>query len=256
VNFHFGMMVLGGAGKLKTALVFSAGGMFGAWQAGVWRALAGSIAPDLIVGASVGSLNGWAIAGGCPPADLEQHWLELGDAGRLRFRFPRSPLHGLADGRALERTIRALHTSWPPQVEFAAVLTDLLKFQPRIFRNHEVTAEHLLASCAVPAVFDQRRIGGRVYSDGGLLNPLPCWAAIELGAERIIALDAMPRIWRRRVSSASNIIRIVPSRPLGPIHQLLHWDRGRIEQWLEQGRADGEKLKHSIQKCFEREYRI
>ena len=60
---------------MKTALVLSGGGMFGAWQAGAWRALAGRFAPDLIVGASVGSLNGYAIAGGATPDELAEFWL-------------------------------------------------------------------------------------------------------------------------------------------------------------------------------------
>jgi len=46
------------------ALVLSGGGLFGAWQAGAWAACASHWQPDLIVGASVGSLNGYLIASG------------------------------------------------------------------------------------------------------------------------------------------------------------------------------------------------
>ena len=60
---------------MKTALVLSGGGMFGAWQAGVWRALAPYLKPDLVVGASVGALNGWAIAGGASPDELIDSWM-------------------------------------------------------------------------------------------------------------------------------------------------------------------------------------
>ncbi len=49
---------------MPCALVLSAGGMFGAYQAGVWKALSRSFHPDLIVGASVGALNSWAILAG------------------------------------------------------------------------------------------------------------------------------------------------------------------------------------------------
>ena len=41
-----------------TALVLSAGGMYGAYQAGAWRVLAERFQPDLIVGASIGAVNG------------------------------------------------------------------------------------------------------------------------------------------------------------------------------------------------------
>jgi predicted acylesterase/phospholipase RssA len=43
---------------MKRALVLSGGGMFGAWQAGAWSVLARHFQPDLVVGASAGSLNG------------------------------------------------------------------------------------------------------------------------------------------------------------------------------------------------------
>ena len=57
---------------MKRAIVFSGGGMFGAWQAGVWRGLVSERRwdPDLVVGASVGSLNGYAISGGATPEEL------------------------------------------------------------------------------------------------------------------------------------------------------------------------------------------
>ena len=71
----------------KTALVLSAGGMFGAYQAGAYRAIAEIAPPDIVVGASVGALNGWPIAGGCTPDHLIERWLDPGNfyaVGRQR----------------------------------------------------------------------------------------------------------------------------------------------------------------------------
>ena len=51
-----------------TALVLSAGGMYGAYQAGAWKAIADIFQPDLVVGASIGAIN------------------RLGHRGRLRSR--------------------------------------------------------------------------------------------------------------------------------------------------------------------------
>ena len=61
---------------IKTALVLSGGGMFGAYQAGAWKALSREISPDMVVGASVGALNGWLIASGVAAEELEQRWLD------------------------------------------------------------------------------------------------------------------------------------------------------------------------------------
>ena len=46
----------------KDALVLSSGGLFAAYQAGVYKALWPYWKPDLIVGTSAGALNAWLIA--------------------------------------------------------------------------------------------------------------------------------------------------------------------------------------------------
>ena len=61
---------------MTTALVFSAGGMWAAWEVGAWRVLREQLHPDLIVGASAGAWNGLAIAGGATPEDLEREWFD------------------------------------------------------------------------------------------------------------------------------------------------------------------------------------
>ncbi len=226
--------------KTCTALVLSGGGMFGAWQAGAWRSIASRVKPDLIVGASVGSLNGYAIAGGASPEELSQFWLqpELARLGRL------------------PDTIQDLMKRYPLSGDYALVLTDLLRLKPKIVRNAEVTWRHLAASCALPLVLPQRRIEGRWYSDGGLLNPLPVWAAVELGATRIIALHALPEIpsvWLKPfvkgfrhvaghsppVPSGVELHIIKPARSLGSMRDALHWRCENIERWLDEGSEAG-----------------
>ena len=159
------------------ALVLSGGGLFGAWQAGAWSVLADHIAPDLIVGASVGSLNGYVIASGGTPEELASMWLEPAFA---RF----------AD---LPSNIRRMMARYTPRMPFAITATELPRMKPRIFRDSEITWQHLAASCALPLALPQVRIGTHWYSDGGLLGALPLWAAAELGAKHIIGLQALPQ---------------------------------------------------------------
>ncbi|MGA3205785.1 MAG: patatin-like phospholipase family protein, partial [Bryobacteraceae bacterium] len=116
---------------MKRALVFSGGGMFGAWQAGVWSGLTAG-APELVVGASVGSLNGYAIAGGATGEELCEFWR---DARVGRFR-------------ALPQTIRALMERYPARMDYALTMTDLGSMKPKIVRGGDVTWRHLAASCA------------------------------------------------------------------------------------------------------------
>jgi len=70
---------------VSTALVLSAGGLFGAYQAGVWAELENTLHPDLVVGASIGALNGWMIAGGASARELIDAWLEPPDARARRL---------------------------------------------------------------------------------------------------------------------------------------------------------------------------
>ncbi len=76
---------------MPCALVLSAGGMFGAYQAGAWNVLSNRFKPDLVVGTSVGALNGWAIAGGCSAEELSAMWRNPATGDTMRLHFPFVP---------------------------------------------------------------------------------------------------------------------------------------------------------------------
>ena len=235
--------------RAKTALVLSGGGMFGAWQAGVWSALAPAFQPDLVVGASVGSLNGYAIAAGWSPQELCDFWRGA---------------HVAAGFRRLPEMIQALMAHRALHTEYAAVLVDLLRIQPRTFRGPAITWRHLAASCAVPGILPPCRIDGRWYVDGGLLNPLPVWAAAELGATRIVALNALAEFpsallkpfvaafravfgHNPKLRSDIDVLTIAPNGPLGSLADALRWKRENIERWLAQGASDALAAKKHLQ---------
>jgi NTE family protein len=226
------------------ALVFSGGGLFGAWQAGAWRALAPRFQPDLIVGCSVGALNGYAIAAGASPEKLEDLWLR----------------EELSDFSKLGENLRTLATG-PLRSRLAIVITDLLRLKPRIVEGSQITWQHLAASCAVPLVLPQVMIDGRWYGDGGLLNPLPLWAAAELGATEIVGLNALPRVpsllmrpfvmsfralfgYHPPLPAGVRATVIKPPRDLGSISDALRWKEGNARRWFAQGFQDAST--HSI----------
>jgi predicted acylesterase/phospholipase RssA len=109
------------------------------------------------------------------------------------------------------------------------------------------------------------RIGGRWYTDGGLLNPLPVWAAAELGATRIIALNALPRIPSsalqpfvkgfRRVAGhhpplkdGVRLVTIETEGVLGSLGDALRWRQDNIERWMDSGFEAARNI--SIPDCF------
>src|ERR1051326_4581156 len=104
---------------VAVALVLSAGGMFGAYQAGAWKALAPVFKPELVVGTSAGSLNGWAIAGGCAPDELIDIWLDPRMEQLMRVRWRWSSWKGLWDPGPLESLVRELCARYRPRVPYA-----------------------------------------------------------------------------------------------------------------------------------------
>src|ERR1035438_8160856 len=104
--------------NMPCALVLSAGGMFGAYQAGACKVLAGLFQPDLIVGASAGALNAWALAGGCSPAELIASWTDRGDADLMHLRFPLFPWRGVFDPEPLTRHVDSLFARYKPRVPY------------------------------------------------------------------------------------------------------------------------------------------
>jgi NTE family protein len=204
--------------------------------------------PDLIVGASVGSLNGYAIACGVTPQELRALWLREDFAGLHR----------------LEASLQTLTREHRLQVGYALVVTDLLRLKPKVFRGNEVTWRHLAASCAVPLVLPRVRIDGRSYLDGGLLNPLPVYAAVDLGATQILALQALPEIPSLLLKPFVQGFRAVfgvqpplpagveltvlePSRRLGSLRDAIRWKRENIQGWLDLGYADAASLNRGLE---------
>jgi predicted acylesterase/phospholipase RssA len=137
--------------------------------------------------------------------------------------------------------------------------------KPRIFRDSEITWQHLAASCALPVALPQIRIGQRWYSDGGLLGALPSWAAAELGATQIIALQALAQPTSWWLGQATRAFRAVaghnppvppgiavaeihPGRRLGSVRDTIQWKRSNIERWLDQGAEDA--LRFVTEKTF------
>ncbi len=238
----------------KTALVLSAGGMFGAYQAGAFRVIAEMEPPDIVVGASVGALNGWPIASGCTPDHLIDRWLDpsTGDALKL------FPNHGWRNGwfdpAPLRSQAERIWTEYRPRIPFGLVVVQLRWLTSRLIQHPHVRPEHLQATCSIPLFLPTVRIGRHRYLDGGLFEKLPIWAAIEMGATRIIAIDSLPRVGKwwlhlginiacafkpaRRYPPDLDLTVISPSGTLGDANDAVFWKRENIERWVDMGMRD------------------
>lgn len=255
----------------KSALVLSAGGSFAAYQVGAWRELSSWFKPDIVVGTSAGCLNAWAIASGMTAEELERLWMNPAMSPELRLRFPRSWRGGMVGFAKAESLIRNLHAGRKPQCEIGVVLTALPGLRQHLVTDGSVTADHLLGSCAIPFVLPMPRIDGRIWADGGLFDSVNVWAAAQMGATRIIAIDCwrpkpIPLIdpalgWvanRRRHTAMSPVrsvpfpptVLIAPDGPLGSAVESLQWRPEPLRRWMERGAADVRAKKHFFRDMF------
>lgn len=185
------------------AFVLSGGGSYGATHVGMLLALAErSISPDLVVGTSIGALNGAVVAAdpAGAPAELARIWTSLTPStlfgtsrlraagALLRFRKSLCPPEGLA---AIIEARLGVDTFEELAVPMAVVATDAAAGEARLLTTGRLTPA-LLASAAIPGVFPPVEIDGVIYVDGGVAANVPVRQAIAFGAKSAIVLNANP----------------------------------------------------------------
>jgi NTE family protein len=186
---------------VSRAFVLSGGASLGAVQVGMLEALfERGIAPNMIIGASAGAINGAFIASREPTVQTVR---ELGAVWRGLKRgsiFPLNPLTGLLGfaGRANHlipngnlRRLLERHAEFErleeARVPLHVVITDVLSGRElRLSAGPAVPA--LMASAAIPGVFEPVSLDGQLLIDGGVCDNTPLSHAIELGAEEIYVL--------------------------------------------------------------------
>ncbi len=189
-------------GTRKVAFVFSGGGNLGAVQVGMLRALAEArIVPDIIVGCSVGSINGAAFAAE-PNMDgverLDRIWRRIadGDPDLMPSRFMPIAAQMARKGEAMHDPDRLADlpddelktkTFDGLQIPFHCVATDLESASEYWFDSGRLVPA-LLASAALPAVYPAFEYRGRMLIDGGVLNEVHTARAVELGATELYVL--------------------------------------------------------------------
>ena len=186
----------------RTAFVLGGGGVLGAAEVGMGRALLEhDITPDLVLGTSIGALNGSLLAA-TPRAEVVDRLTGLWQAAASGRQ-----VYGDRAHRRLTRAMRTgthLYSSKPLRNALEAELGES-RFEdlPIPFQccaaSIERAAEHwfttgrvvdaVVASAAVPGLLPPAEVDGEHYLDGGIVNSIPVGRAVELGATRIFVLQ-------------------------------------------------------------------
>lgn len=178
------------ARKPRVAWVFSSGGPRGFVHVGVLKALAEmGCKPDVLVGASVGALVAVVYAAGRSAREVEQMSLEVQLTGLGRLAVGGSErLSGSAIADLVRREVSGamLEDLRTPVVCVAARRKDALV----VGFNAGDTGLAVQASSAIEGQFTPVRIRGEQYVDPDMYQPLPVRIARQLGATRVLAIDA------------------------------------------------------------------
>jgi NTE family protein len=183
------------------ALVLGGGGLLGASEVGMLRAVVDAdVRPDLILGSSVGAINGAVFAAEPTPSTVDRMaalWTRLSDDDV----FGGSPLRRVS---TLARTRTHTHASQPLRdlltaavgsetriedlpIPFQCVAASIELAAERWFDRGPVV-DAVMASSAVPGLLPPAEVDGEHYLDGGLVHSIPIGRAVALGAQTIYVL--------------------------------------------------------------------
>ena len=186
--------------RRPVAFVLGGGGQLGVHEVGMLRALVErGVTPDVVVGTSVGAINGAAVATDpslAGVARLTDTWsaLERGDvfAGSLLRRLGTlartgTHLHGNERLRALLTEALPVARIEDLPVRFECVAASIERAAEHWFADGPLV-DAVLASAAVPGVLPPLEIGGEHFMDGGIVNSIPVARAAQLGATVIYVM--------------------------------------------------------------------
>jgi len=185
---------------VKTAFVLGGGGVLGAHEVGMLRALSeAGIKPDVVVGTSVGAINGAFVAADPAPAAerLGELWhgahLQRAFSGTMLSRAARlarsgTHLHAIEPLRAMLEEALPVADFTGLELPLHCVAASIERASARWFSRGPLVPA-VLASCAVPGLLPPVEVDGEHFFDGGLVHSIPVGRAIELGARTVYVLQ-------------------------------------------------------------------
>ena len=183
----------------KTAFVFAGGGSIGAIQVGMLHSLVShGITADMVVGSSVGALNGAFYAGDPTLSGVERlaeiwrgltrqdvfpvNWRTLlGFLLRRDFLIPHDGIRKLIDDHIPFRNLQ------DAQLPVHIVTTDIISGDSVVLSEGS-TAEAIVASTAIPGAFTPVHYRDHFLADGAISSNTPVRVAVKKGAKRLIVL--------------------------------------------------------------------
>lgn len=262
----------------KWGLVLGGGGIKGAYEVGVWKALRELNIPLAgVAGTSIGALNAALIVQNDfgKIEDMYRH-IRLTDVIPVSDEVdPNKDIFDMRNIRGLVKEFfkqegldnaplrRTLETALDPQkvydsqVDLGIVTYEVSALSAKYFFKKDIPQEHLidylLASANFP-IFKMQQIGGRKFLDGGIHDNIPVSMMAERGFTHLIVVDIEGIGGVQKVGKGEDLyIKLIRcSENLGG---LFNFDPQRIEKNMSLGYLDTMKAFHHLfgnYYCFDR----
>lgn len=232
----------------QVVLVLQGGGALGAYQLGVYQAMhEAGLEPDWVIGTSIGAINGAIIAGNPPEQRLErlrQFWQRMERNALGVTSLPRSVANALTVGQGIpaffepnlsawwnpDAKVGVEHASFYQTAPLRATLEQLIDYD---YLNHQqprftvgavnartgamryfdssrdvLTADHVMASGALPPAFPAVRIDGEPYWDGGIYSNTPIEAVLDDEPRRSSVIFSV-QVWNPDGTEPQSILDVL-----------------------------------------------
>lgn len=241
----------------KTALVLSGGGALGAYEVGVWKALRQmNIKFDIVTGTSVGALNAIMVV----QKDFRKClnvWQNISfaniykdninqniDIKSLYKKYAKEFLkNGGMNPIMLENLVDEVYDEnkfYKSKIDYGIITVNARTLKPKMLTKKDIKPDKLvdyaIASATCFPAFKMKQIDNEKYIDGGYYDNMPINLAIDMGAQRIIAVDLQAMGFKRRIKKFDGTIDIV--KPKNKLMNVLEFNAQKSKRAINMGYND------------------
>ena len=183
----------------KLGFALGSGGSRGVAHIGFLRAMEeNGIVPDFISGCSMGSVVGSCYAKGYETKHMEQIVKGLTFSDLFDLSFIPIQNGALLRSKKMQKKLEQYlgeTTIGELKIPFSCVATDVISGKLVVLKNKkEQVCPAVVASSSIPSIFKPVQYGEKLLVDGGVLCRVPVDVVRKMGAEVVVAVDALGKI--------------------------------------------------------------
>jgi len=185
-------------GDVLVGLALGAGAAFGLSHIGVIKVLEREKIPiDMVVGTSMGGLIAALWASGKNGDEIERIVVDVLRTKRKAYYLLMDttfPKRSFAKGRRIRKFLMkhiGKKTFQDIQFPFKLIACNMDRAEEVVLSQGSLV-DAVMASIAIPGIFEPTKLNGDTIIDGGILAPVPTGELVRMGIKKIIAVNVLP----------------------------------------------------------------